>query len=273
MRLESVSRSARRRPWLGRQPGERRRTSNWRRTGERRRTSSWRRTSNWRRTGLLGTCKLPRPNRRRRWPRWTSCGGAVVRKPRLAANWLRRRRLRTALSLLAISLALSCGLSPVEDLPSASDGEDGLDLVSGVGGSIAVGSGGLPGCLPGPRVPNVAPQRSGNCRRRAPARRSNCWSKCVTRRARRTNRASPRASPGTAAPVVRLAARTWTTGSPELAPNACGGRPWQHPVTWRPRAWPLQMRRRMYVSVTLAMRSAKMPSATRRRRLSSRAMF
>lgn len=65
---------------------------------------------------------------------------------------LSRRRLKLGLSLASIWLAVSCGLSPVEDLPSAVDGlnVDGLDgpfdLGNGSGGSASAGTGGAPNC-------------------------------------------------------------------------------------------------------------------------------
>jgi hypothetical protein len=74
--------------------------------------------------------------------------------PSASLHWLRRRVWSSAASLLAVSVALSCGLSPVDDLPSAVDGltvdgsSDGpsLDLVSGAGGASSA-SGGSPGCV------------------------------------------------------------------------------------------------------------------------------
>jgi hypothetical protein len=68
----------------------------------------------------------------------------------------RRRPSSNAASVLAVGLALSCGLSPVDDLPSAVDGltvdgdtdSPGLDIGAGAGGASSA-SGGAPGfCTP-----------------------------------------------------------------------------------------------------------------------------
>lgn len=64
---------------------------------------------------------------------------------------LRRHRASLAASSTCVWLAVSCVLSPVEDLPSANDGldVDGIDgpfdLGGGTGGSSSA-SGGAPGC-------------------------------------------------------------------------------------------------------------------------------
>jgi len=73
-------------------------------------------------------------------------------------RWLRRRLWGSGASAVAVSLALSCGLSPGIELPSAVDGPvldgetdgSGLDLIAGSGGSSSAGTGGSPGCAPLP---------------------------------------------------------------------------------------------------------------------------
>lgn len=79
-----------------------------------------------------------------------------VGRPRATLRWLRQRTWGTAASLLAVSLALSCGLSPVDDLPSAVDGltvdgdssdGSGLDISTGAGGSSSASGGGPGTCL------------------------------------------------------------------------------------------------------------------------------
>jgi hypothetical protein len=80
---------------------------------------------------------------------------------RLAApmRWLRRRLWGSGASGVAVCLALSCGLSPGIELPSAVDGPvldgetdgSGLDLIAGTGGA-ASGAGGSPGCTPLPPI-------------------------------------------------------------------------------------------------------------------------
>lgn len=64
-------------------------------------------------------------------------------------RFLGSRRSGVAAAMTTLALAVSCGLSPVPVLPSATDGEDGsLDLdgpAHGTGGASA-GSGGAPPC-------------------------------------------------------------------------------------------------------------------------------
>lgn len=68
----------------------------------------------------------------------------------LRPSWLGARRSGFGATLTSLALAISCGLSPVDDLPSAVDGfnvdgvTDGSDgPVTGAGGA-ASGSGGAP---------------------------------------------------------------------------------------------------------------------------------